>query len=69
MTRVFQLFTDLKEAKSFCYNHNMKGIERLVLVKCGCHHTQDVYYVMDGMSEIDPTPYSNDASQPMVARL
>tara|TARA_A100001515_G_scaffold77001_1_gene61147 strand:+ start:358 stop:564 length:207 start_codon:yes stop_codon:yes gene_type:complete len=53
MTKVFQLFTDLKEAKQFCYNHNMIGIERLVLVKCGCHRTQDVYYVMDGMSEID----------------
>ena len=52
MTKVFQLFTDLKEAKQFCYNHDMKGIERLVLVKCGVHKG-DVYYVMDGMSEID----------------
>ena len=52
MTKVFQLFTDLKEAKQFCYNHNMIGIERLVLVKCGVHKG-NVYYVMDGMSEID----------------
>ena len=53
MPKVFQLFTDLKEAHQFCYNHKMVGIERLVLVKFGCHRTQDVYYVMDGMAEID----------------
>ena len=53
MTRVFQLFTDLKEAQNYCYNHHMEGVERLALVKCGCHRTQDVYYVMDGMTEID----------------
>jgi len=53
MKTVFELFTDLKEAHQFCYNHNMQGVERLVIVKCGCHRTQDVYYVMDGMSEIE----------------
>ena len=46
MTRVFQLFTDLKEAQNYCYNHHMKDIDRLALVKCG-YHKADVYYVMD----------------------
>jgi hypothetical protein len=27
MPKVFQLFTDLKEAKQFCYNHNMKDVD------------------------------------------
>jgi hypothetical protein len=49
MPKVFQLFTDLKEAKQFCYNHNMIGIERLVLTKCNIHK-DDVYYVIDGAS-------------------
>ena len=48
MTRVFQLFTDLKEAQHYCYNHHMEGVERLALVKCNIHKG-DVYYVMDGM--------------------
>ena len=49
MTRVFQLFTDLKEAKSFCYNHHMEGDDKLALVKCG-YHKADTYYVMDSKS-------------------
>ena len=43
---VFELFTDLKEARQYCHNHNMKDINRLALVKCG-YHKADVYYVMD----------------------
>ena len=46
MTRVFLLFTDLKEARQYCYNHSMKDINRLALVKCG-YHKSDVYYVVD----------------------
>ena len=49
MPIVFQLFTDLKEAKQFCYNHNMKDVDRLVLTKCNIHK-DDVYYVIDGAS-------------------
>ena len=49
MPIVFQLFTDLKEAKQFCYNHDMKDIDRLVLTKCNIHK-DDVYYVIDGAS-------------------
>ena len=52
MTRVFQLFTDLKEAQHYCYNHHMEGVDKLALVKCNIHKG-DVYYVMDGMTEIE----------------
>ena len=54
MTRVFQLFTDLKEAQNYCYNHHMEGVDKLALVKCNIHKG-DVYYVMDAALRLTAT--------------
>ena len=52
MTSVFQLFDDLKEARLFCRNHSMKGIDKLVVVRCLIHKSP-VFYVMDSTKHIE----------------
>ena len=52
MPLVFQLFDDLKEARSFCRNHSMKGIDKLVVVRCLVHKSP-VFYVMDSTKHIE----------------
>jgi hypothetical protein len=52
MPLVFQLFDDLKEARSFCRNHSMKGIDKLVIARCLIHKSP-VFYVMDSTKHLE----------------